>query len=160
VNRSEPDDAAAQAVLRAAPRPGELVLARTAVLAVAALAVPVLGVAALAEGAPGAYGAAAGLGLVLVLFGVAAALQAWAARFDPTTAAAVLLGGFGLRLVVYLLALIALSGVERLHRPSLAIATAVAFVATLGVEMRQVSRSPQLFWLGTAPDGATEGDAR
>jgi hypothetical protein len=73
---------------------------------------------------------------------------------------AVLLGGFGLRLVVYLLALIALSGVERLHRPSLAVATAVAFVGTLAVEMRQVTRSPQLLWLRTAPDGATEGEAR
>jgi hypothetical protein len=136
----------------------ERLLARTAALSIAALAVPALGVAWLAHGRPGVYGAAAGLALVFVLFGVSALVQAWAARFGSTVLLGVVIGGVGARLLLYLAVLQALSGVAGLHRPSLALATAAAFVLTLVLEMRLVARTPSFFWVQA--DVTPEGVAR
>jgi hypothetical protein len=138
----------------------ERLLARTAALSVAALAVPALALAWLLEGSPGVYGAAAGLGLVFVLFCLSALAQAWAARFGSTVLLAVVIGGVGLRLMLYLATLQMLSGVAGLHRPSLAIATAAAFVLTLTLEMRLVARTPSFFWVQVPAHDAVEGAAR
>jgi hypothetical protein len=128
-----------------------LALARCAGAALALLAVPVVGAVALVAGAAGARGAIVGLALVGVLFGAAALLHAWAARLSPTTQVAVLATGVGARLLGYLLAVESLRGVDGLHRPSLAIATAVALAVTLGCELWLVSRTPAFFWVQPDP---------
>jgi hypothetical protein len=136
---------------RAAPplsRAG-ILLARAALLAALGLAVPIVGFAWALYGAPGAAGAGAGLSLVLVLFGGAALLHVWAGRLSPSAWAGAVAAGFGGRLVLYTLVLAALSRVEGLHWPSLAAATAVGFVATLAVELRVLTKHPELFWLRT-----------
>lgn len=138
-----------------APARRELVLARGALAALAVIAVPVLAGAAASQGLAGLSGAAAGLGLVLVLFGLAGVLHGWAARLPPRAWVAAVAGGFVARLAIYLLALWGLAAVDRLHRPSLAVATAVGFFATLLYELRVLSRTPQLFWV--EPGAGDEG---
>lgn len=133
----------------------ELRLAGRAMLALAALAVPVVAAAAALHGLAGALGALVGVGLVAVLFGGGGAVQALAARRGGSSATGVLLAGLGARIVVYIAALQALGAIDVLHRPSLAVATAVAFVATLFHEMRAMSKTPQLFWVQT---GNRRGD--
>jgi hypothetical protein len=129
---------------------GELRLARDAGFALLALAVPVLTVAGVLQGIAGIVGAAAGLGLVAVLFVAAGVAQGLAARRSSSTVLAVAIGGFGIRLAVYLAVLQALGQVSVLHRPSLALATAFGFVVTLYYEMRVISRTPELFWVDAA----------
>ena len=138
----------------AAPSRAGMVLARGAVLAVAALAVPVVGVAAVLHGTAGLTGAAAGLALVLVLFGASALLHAWAGGLPNQVWAAVMAAGFAGRLALYTLALAGLALLDALHWPSLALATAVGFVVTLAVEVRALMKRPELFWLRTSAEGA------
>jgi hypothetical protein len=130
----------------------ELRLAAHACAVLAVLAIPLLLGAAAWQGTAGAAGAAAGIALVALLFGVAGLAQGLAARRSRTLALGVAACGFGARLAVYLAALQALSQVTWLHRPSLAIATAVAFVVTLHHEIRLISRSPEMFWLEVDAD--------
>lgn len=127
----------------------ELRLAGRAVVVLAVLAVPVLGVAALANGRAGLAGAAAGLALVGVLFGAAGLAQGLAARRSSAAVAAAVALGVGVRLALYLAALDVLGRVAGLHRPSLAIATAVGFVVTLYYEMRLIASAPEMLWLET-----------
>lgn len=138
-----------------APGAGERRLAIGAMRALGVVAVPVLAVAALAEGVPGALGAAVGLGFVALLFGASAWALAWAVANGHRSALGVLLGGAVARLMVYAAALAALSRVEALHRASLALATAVAVAVTLAYELRLLARTPQLFWVETEQEGAS-----
>jgi hypothetical protein len=126
---------------------GELRLAGRAVLVLCLLAVPVAAVAAAMQGRDGALGAVAGLGLVAVLFGASGAAQGLAARRGQSAVLAVAAIGLGVRLALYLVVLQLLAQVAALHRPSLAIATALGFVVTLFYEMRLISRTPELFWV-------------
>lgn len=137
-----------------------LALARRAGAALGLVAVPVLTVAVLAAGTPGLAGALVGLALVGVLFGAAALLHAWAARLRPTTQLAVLAAGLGARLLVYLVVVESLRGVDGLHRPSLAVATAVSLVVTLACELWLVSRTPAFFWVTPAPPDAQVKESR
>lgn len=120
------------------------------------VAIPVLAGAFLLEGLPGLRGASVGIGLVAILFVAAGLLQAWATRLSPSGMVAVMASGLGLRLACYLAALQVLGGVEGLHRPSLAAATAIAFVVTLQHEMRLINRTPELFWVDARPARAGE----
>lgn len=113
----------------------------------AVLAVPVAAVAASRAGLAGAVGAVAGVGLVGILFGAAGAMQAWAAGRGLVTLARMTWAGVGLRLVAYATALALLGRIEWLHRPSLAIATGVAFTATLGFEIWLIGRTPSYYWV-------------
>jgi hypothetical protein len=135
---------------------GALRLARQALLVLVALAVPTLLAAGALRGRPGVTGAAAGLALVGVLFGVAGLAQALAARRSPSALIAVVLTGLAFRLVIYLAALQALGSLPALHRPSLALATAFGLVVTLTYEMRLVSRTPELFWVDAGGDRSGE----
>lgn len=120
----------------------------------AVLVVPVVGGAWLMAGAGGALGAAAGLVLVLALFGLTGLVLATSPVRDaePAVVVGVSLAGLGLRMVGYAIALALLATIDGLHRPSLAAATALAFVLTLLYEMRVVSRTPGFFWVRT-PSG-------
>lgn len=133
------------------PRPGsgERRLALGAAVALALTAVPTLLVAGLVAGAPGVLGAAIGLSFVALLFVGSALALAWAAARGHGGALGVLVGGALGRLLLYAAALAALSGVEGLHRESLAIATAVAVAVTLAYELRLLARSPELFRVET-----------
>ncbi len=144
----------------AAPAHAGLVLARGALLAVVAIALPAVGVAAWLHGSAGAAAAGAGLGLVLVLFGAAALLHARAARCSPQGFAALVMAGFGGRLAVYTLALTGLSRLEGLHWPTLVITTALGIACTLAVELWLLARRPELFWVRTDRTVLSEGAER
>jgi ATP synthase protein I len=113
----------------------------------ALLSPPVVGVATLAAGAPGALGAVVGLALVFVLFAVSGLLVAAVSRRGPGVALGVAGSAAFVRLALYVVVLSALEVVHGLHRPSLAAATAVALVATLAYEIRVISRTPHLSWV-------------
>jgi hypothetical protein len=127
-----------------------LTLARAALVAVGALAVPVVGGAALLHGAAGAAGAGAGLGLVLMLFGAAALVQAWAARLSTRAWLRAVAGGVVARLLLYTVVLAVLARVSSLHWPSLALATAIGLAGALALELRALARRPELFWVRTS----------
>ncbi|CAN5168753.1 hypothetical protein BH20ACT9_BH20ACT9_08700 [soil metagenome] len=139
---------------RGAPAPGppqdvELRLARSAVVFVTLLAVPVVGVAALVAGGGGALGAAIGAAVVVGMFAMSGATLSWAARLGPTALMGAALGGYLLRLMIYALLIVLLRPVEAIHGPSLAVSAAVLLVAALVWEVRTVSRLPGLFWVQT-----------
>ncbi len=141
------------------PRRGraELRLAFQAGAVLVLLSIPALAAATALNGSGGLLGAAAGLGLVAVLFVAGAGVLHVAARSARSTMPAVLALGLAARLAIYLLALQGLSQLEHLHRPSLAIATAVGFVVTLIFELRLISRTPELFWLEATSDTSGAG---
>jgi hypothetical protein len=126
-------------------------LAVRALILLAVLAVPATAVAGALQGAAGAFGALAGVGLVALLFGGGGLVQSVAVRRGATEMGAVLMAGLGARLLGYLVALVALSQVATLHRPSLALATALGVVVATYYEMRLISRTPQLFWVQARP---------
>lgn len=138
----------------------EATLGRAAGRLLSVLVVPLVGGAWIVAGPGGALGAATGMLFVLALFGLSGLALTILSEQSPTTVVAVSLGGVLVRLLAYPVALALLAPVEALHRPSLAVATAVAFVATLTYEMRVMSRTPGLFWLdagpGPIPTGACE----
>lgn len=123
----------------------ELRLARAGTLLALAVGAPVVGAAGLLAGWPGALGAGVGVALVITLLGLTGVALAWAAPLGPGALAGAALGGFVLRLLAYVLLLALLGPVEAVHKPSLAIATAVVLVITLVGEVRLVSRAPG-FW--------------
>lgn len=125
----------------------ELRIARSAMMLCLVLAVPVVGVAALSAGIPGALGAGIGVALVTLLFGMSGVTLSWGARISPEMLMGVALGGVLLRFMVYGLMLVVLGDVDVVHKPSLAIATAVVLLVTLAYEVRLVSRAPGFFWV-------------
>jgi hypothetical protein len=156
------DDATAAAVASSSPD-ATAVAARiarderrpviVAFLASLAASVPTAAIAGMVAGLPGVLGALVGASLVLVLFGAGAAMMMWAGRRGQSTMAMVAAGGVAGRLVLYAAVLMALDGTELVHRPSLAVATAVTLVITLGGELAVLARTPSLFRL-VVPDGA------
>lgn len=129
----------------------EATLARAASRLLACLAVPLIGGAWIAAGPGGALGAGAGMAFVLALFGLSGLALTLVSDHSPSTVVAVSVGGVFVRLLAYPVALALLAPVQGLHRPSLAAATAVAFVATLAYEVYVVSRTPRLYWLHPGP---------
>lgn len=111
------------------------------------VAVPVAVVGWLVAGLPGALSALVGVAFVAILFGGSALLLAVVLRHRPRWAAGVLIGGAFARMVFYAAVLLGLTQVSWVHRPSVAVATAVATAITLGYEMRALSRMPRLYHL-------------
>ena len=130
--------------------PVELQLARSAVLFLLVLGGPVIAVAALVRGVPGALSAAVGAAVVIGMFLMAGALMSWAARVSPAALMGAVLGGYLVRLMIYAGLIVLLRPVPWLDGPSLAIATAVLLVAVLVWEVRVVSRTPNLFWVNAS----------
>ncbi len=128
-------------------------MARSALLVIGMVAVPVIGIAAVVAGSGGALGAGIGAAVVAGMFAMSGALLSFAARIGPEAIFAAALGGYLLRLMIYALLIVLLRPVEAIHGPSLAICAAVVMVAALVAEVRLVSRNPQMFWLDTAPRG-------
>jgi membrane-associated PAP2 superfamily phosphatase len=98
-------------------------------------------------GAPGALGAAIGVGLALVLFGGSAGLLALVAHRRPTAAVGVLVGGALARLALYAVVLAAVSRAPGVDTTSLAVSTGVAVAVALADELRTLSRLPSLYWV-------------
>lgn len=120
------------------------------------LSPPLLYGAWIVAGSGGALGAAAGIVGVLVLFGLTGVLLVPFRAERPAVVVGVSLAGVGLRVAAYGVGLALLAGVDGLHRPSLAVATAVAFTATLAYEIRVITTTPGFFWVRPdAPTGAT-----
>jgi hypothetical protein len=65
-----------------------------------------------------------------------------------------MVAGLPVRVFCYLAGLHALSGVDSLNRPSLALAVASGFAVTLIHELRLLHRTPQVYWVRTVPDEA------
>ena len=128
----------------------ELRLARSAAGFLVVLGVPVVAVAALFAGVPGALSAGIGATVVIGMFLMAGATMSWAARISPAALMGAVLGGYLVRLVVYALLILLLRPVEWLSGPSLAISTAVLLVAVLAWEVRVVSRNPSMFFVDAA----------
>lgn len=116
----------------------------------AVLAVPVIAGSWLVAGPGGAAGALAGLVLVLALFGLTGLVLGRIRASTPSVVVGVSLAGVGVRIAGYAAALALLASVDGLHRPSLAVATLIGFVATLAYEIRVVSRTPAFFWVRTS----------
>jgi hypothetical protein len=128
----------------------ELRITRSALIVVAAVAVPVLAVAWFAAGSPGLLGAGIGVALVAVLFAVTGVAMALAAPRGPAALMAAALGGFAAQFVLYALLLVLLRPVEGIDGPSLAIGTAVVMVTTLAAVAWHVNRVPSFFWVDPA----------
>lgn len=137
--------------------PVELQLARSAVGFLLVLGGPVIAVAALIEGTPGALSAAIGAAVVIGMFLMAGALMSWAARISPAALMGAVLGGYLVRLMIYAGLIVLLRPVPWLSGPSLAISTAVLLVAVLVWEVRMVSRTPNLFWVDAAAGSPASG---
>lgn len=127
----------------------EFVVVRGAMLALALVAVPTLIIAGGLQGVPGLVGAAAGLGLAAVLFGVSGLCYVWSGRCAGRDAVRVMVAGLSARIVGYLAGFAALTGVDSLHRPSLAAAAAAGLAVGLTCELRLLHRTPQLYWVRT-----------
>lgn len=125
-------------------------LALRALVLLVVLAVPTSLAAWLVAGVPGVLGALIGLGFVALLFSAASASLAFAVDHVPHAATGVLLTGALCRLAIYAVALGEMSKVDWVHRPSLAIATAVGATITLAAELRWLARSPRLFHVDAA----------
>lgn len=117
----------------------------------AVLSVPLVGGSWMAAGSGGALGAGAGVVLVLALFGLTGLLIAPLRVIRPAVVVGLSLAGVGLRVAGYAAALAWLSSVDGLHRASLAMATAVAFAATLAYEVRVITTTPGFFWVRVGP---------
>ena len=136
----------------------ELRLARSAAIFLVVLGIPVIAIAGLAAGWPGAASAAIGTAVVIGMFLMAGALMSWAARISPAALMGAVLGGYLVRLMIYAGLIVLLRPVEWLSGPSLAISTAVLLVAVLAWEVRVASRNPSMFWVdasaGLTPSAA------
>jgi hypothetical protein len=110
-------------------------------------------------GPAGVRGAVVGSSLVLVLFGLGAALTMWAGRRGPS--ALIVAAGLGVsaRLMLYAVVLLGLDATDLVHRPSLAAAVAVTFVITLAGEMAVLARTPSLYRLQVPPSTRTAPSA-
>ena len=128
----------------------ELRLARSAAMFLVALGVPVVAIAGLAAGWPGAASAVIGTAVVIGMFLMAGALMSWAARISPAALMGAVLGGYLVRLMIYAGLIVLLRPVAWLSGPSLAISTAVLLVAVLAWEVRVASRNPSMFWVDSS----------
>lgn len=132
----------------------EALLGRAAVRVVAALALPVVGIAWALRGTDAAMTAVGGLAVVAVGQWVTGRSLSWAARRSLTILHVVTLGGFLVRLAVYAALIIALAPTDLVDGPVLAASVVISVIAVLAVETRMVLRDNSFWWLdssATAP---------
>lgn len=115
-----------------------LTAAGLAVGITAAVCLPLAGAVA---GGPGVAGAAAGLGLLVGLFGVSALLHLAAASLGPQLWMAVTVVGFAVRLLGYFAGLRALEGVPGLSTMALALTAAAGILIGQALELRALGRA-------------------
>lgn len=117
----------------------------------ALLTVPALLGGWLAAGGPGLAGAAIAVVLVIVQLCLSAAILAVCARRGGTM---LLIGGYASfvgRLALTAAVLAALLPVQRIHMPTLVIASIALTIAVLACEVWHVSRHPNFLWIDPRP---------
>ena len=106
------------------------------------IAAPVVVVASgLLRGPNGAVSAAIGLALVVVNFLAAAALQGWGARISPGVAAGAAMGGYVLRLVLLVVAVVLFKQVDGVDIETLVVTGALAHLTLMFWELWSVRLS-------------------
>jgi hypothetical protein len=115
------------------------------------LALPVLGFAWLAASWPGVLGAGIAVLLVTALLFVQAAVLVLCERRGGVVLVVGGYAGFVVRLAVTTAVLVALQPLERMHMPSLVIATIVLMSAVLICESWHACRTPGFFWINPRP---------
>jgi hypothetical protein len=96
-------------------------------------------VAGLVRGWEGAASAAVAIGIVFVNFLAAAAIMSWASTMSPGAVGGAAAGGFALRLVVILGALLLLQNVSWIDMPTLGIVLVGTHLGLLAWEAKYVS---------------------
>jgi ATP synthase protein I len=114
-------------------------LVRRALPFVPVCAVLAFAAGALAGGVGAAWSAAIGVGVVASNFVASALSIAWAARIAPTLIFAVALGGFFIRMVVIVIALVALNGLSWFSPTAFALSVVPATIVLLVFEARSLS---------------------
>ena len=92
-------------------------------------------------GRDGALSAAFGIGLVLLNLGLSAASMTWAGRYSATTIMATALGGFAFRMLLVVLALVAVRGQAWVEEIPLGLTIVLTHLGLLIWETRYVSAS-------------------
>jgi hypothetical protein len=112
-------------------------------------------------GAPGLAGAGLAVAVVAGMQLLSGAALSLAAPFGPTAMFAAALGGYALKLGIYLLLMVLLGDVDGIHGPSLAVTAAILLIVVLAWQTRLVLRDKRLFWVTDTPvPGATAGSSR
>jgi len=123
------------------------------------LVAPLVIVAAgLVRGADGAISAAIALGIVLVNFAISALSIGWAARYGGNVIAAVVMGGYAVRIALVGLALWALGSFEWIEDVVLGVTLVVTHLGLLVWETRYVSLSLAYPGLLPSDPSAIPGD--
>lgn len=130
-----------------APEAGETVMVHAAARLGAVLGPVVVAVAWWLRGLRGGLTATGAVLLVVGVFAVTGWSLRWAARRGPAVLQAVALGGFGVRLGLYALAVVLLSPLEAVDGHALAVSTGVVLVALLAYEARVLTTRSELWWI-------------
>lgn len=136
----------------ATPAGHEAALARAGVRAGLAIGIPLVVVAALWRGAPGAWTGLGGLAVVLGLTAGSGVASSWAARLGPEILHAVALGGVLLRFALYGVLLVLLRPVA--DGPALALVVVPLTIVVLVAEVRHALANEPLWWVQPQPAGA------
>jgi hypothetical protein len=114
---------------------------------------PLAAAVALVLRGPGAAATALGcVVLVVGLFALTGMSLRWAARHGSATVRAVALGGFGVRLVLYVALLVTLSPLSFVDRPTIVLTAPLALLALLAAETRLVLRDRRFWWVEPAAE--------
>lgn len=112
-------------------------------------------------GTPGLAGAGLAVAVVAGMQALSGGLLSLAARFGPTALLGAALGGYVLKLCIYVVLMVLLGDAEGIHGPSLAVTAAILLVVALTWQTRLVMRDARLFWVADpAPTGTAEHDTR
>ena len=111
-------------------------------------------------GAPGLAGAGMAVAVVAGMQALSGALLSLAARFGPSALLAAALGGYVLKLCIYVVLMVLLRDVEGIDGPSLAVTAAVLLIVVLAWQTRLVLRDQRLFWVADPLPRAGPPDGR
>lgn len=128
----------------------ELDMVHLAVRVGVILGVPVVLVAAVLRGAPGAWTAAGAFALVTGGFVASGLSLRWAVPRGSAMVRAVALGGMFARLTFYAVLLVLLAPTGLVDRPTIAIAAPLALLTLLAVEVRLVLTDKSFWWVDPA----------
>jgi len=100
-----------------------------------AIVLPIgLAIGYLADGWPGLWGVALGLGVLLAFFGVSLTVALLGANWSPQTLGAVVLGSYLVKITLLIIILAALSGLTFYSKPALGITVLIGTVGYLAGE--------------------------
>ncbi len=124
-------------------------MTRTALRGGAAFALPMVLFVEAVAGPAAAMTALGGVTFVVAWFGLSALVLGWVADRRPNLYPGVALGGFGVRLGGFALAIPLLEQIEGLDGTALAATVGVGVIALLALEVRVMLRRPELWQLAS-----------